>query len=180
MGCSVAAAFAVAHPSAVERIVLYWPVGGAPYRAKGHARFEEHLAFVGEVGLDGVVELAVGGEAGFGLEPRIGPWGSVLRHDGDFADAYRGLDLGWYEGTTRDMVAGLLDRDTSPGAEPEQLRALHAPTLIVPGQDSSHATTAARYLAECVARADYWNVPVSAQTEAAVGDRVLTFLSTEG
>ena len=180
MGCSVAAAFAVAYPSTIERIVLFWPVGGAPYRNKGHERFDEHLGFVGERGLVGVAELAAGTEAGFGQDPRIGPWGSVLRHDEAFAETYRGLNPDWYDGIARQMVRGLLDRDTSPGAEPEQLRGLEVPALIVPGQDTSHATSAARYLEECLPRADYWDVPVSEQTEAAAGDRILAFLRTEG
>src|SRR5579864_9583581 len=31
MGCSLVAAFAVAHPERVAAMVLYWPVGGAKY-----------------------------------------------------------------------------------------------------------------------------------------------------
>ena len=37
--------------------------------------------------------------------------------------------------------------------------ALDMPALIVPGQDASHAPSAARYLQECLRRSEYWDVP---------------------
>src|SRR5438094_4398152 len=46
MGCSSAAAFAVAHPESTASLILWWPVGGARYRINGHLRFAEHLAYV--------------------------------------------------------------------------------------------------------------------------------------
>ena len=70
----------------------------------------------------------------------------------------------------------LFDRDSVPGAEPEDLLALDIPALVVPGQDASHATSAARYLEECLPRAEYWDVPVNEQTEATAPARVLRFL----
>ena len=42
---------------------------------------------------------------------------------------------------------------------------LDIPALIVPGHDASHATSAARYLEECLPHAEYWDVPVAEQTE---------------
>jgi hypothetical protein len=74
------------------------------------------------------------------------------------------------------MVRGLIDRDTALGAEPEDLLLLDVPALVVPGQDASHATSAARYLEECIPGAQYWDVPVVEQTAQAVRDRVLRFL----
>ncbi len=41
----------------------------------------------------------------------------------------------------------LYDRDTAPGAEPEELQKLRIPTLVIPGDDPFHATSAAQYLA---------------------------------
>ena len=76
---------------------------------------------------------------------------------------------------TRDS---LFDRDTSPGAEPEELFRLDIPALIVPGRDKSHATSAARYLEECLPRAEYWDVAVDAQTEESVSARLLEFLGS--
>jgi hypothetical protein len=70
----------------------------------------------------------------------------------------------------------LYDRDTVPGAEPEDLMSLDVPALIVPGQDASHAPSAARYLQECLAGAAYWDVPVALQTAGNAPDRVLEFL----
>ena len=48
------------------------------------------------------------------------------------------------------MYLGLFDRDAAPGAEPDDLLELDIPTLIVPGDDAAHATSAARYLHECI------------------------------
>jgi hypothetical protein len=53
---------------------------------------------------------------------------------------------------------------------------LSVAALIVPGRDASHATSAARYLEECIPGADYWDVPVDQQTEDRVGPRLLSFL----
>jgi hypothetical protein len=74
------------------------------------------------------------------------------------------------------MRDALFDRDTSPGAEPEALLKLDIPALIVPGRDESHATSAARYLEECLGKCEYWDVLPEAQTEAAAPGRLLQFL----
>ena len=78
------------------------------------------------------------------------------------------------------MARALFDRDTAPGAEPEDLMRLDVPALIVPGQDASHATSAARYLGECLPRAEYWDVAVAGQTEAPVAAKVMEFLDRVG
>jgi pimeloyl-ACP methyl ester carboxylesterase len=180
MGCSPVFAFAVAHPDVVRSMVLFWPVGGPRFRIRGRQRFAEHDAFVRDQGLAGVVNLARSHDEGFGKDPRIGPWGQVLRTDPSFADAYLALDPDDYLEIVADTVRGLLDRDTAPGAEPEELFEVKAPALIVPGQDASHATSAARYLQECLEGSDYWDVPVSGQTEDTVPERVLGFLEGVG
>jgi hypothetical protein len=53
---------------------------------------------------------------------------------------------------------------------------LDIPAFIVPGRDASHATSAARYLEECLPKSDYWDVPVAEQTEAATNARLKEFL----
>jgi hypothetical protein len=53
------------------------------------------------------------------------------------------------------------------------------PALIVPGNDPSHATSAARYLEECLPRAEYWDMPPSGQTAETAPARVLEFLATQ-
>lgn len=178
MGCPPVTAFAVAHPETVLSMVLYWPVGGARYRLRGHARFAQHLAYVREHGLDSVVELATSQGDEFGKDPRVGPWASVLRHDAAFADAYRALDRERYELIVLGMADTLFDRDTAPGAEPEDLLRLDIPALIVPGQDASHATSAARYLQECLSRSKYWDMPVSGQDAQTAPARILEFLDS--
>ena len=38
--------------------------------------------------------------------------------------------------------------------------ALQVRALIVPGHDESHATSAARYLEECLPKSEYWDAPI--------------------
>src|SRR2546430_267050 len=109
-------------------------------------------------------------------EPRGGPWASVIRNDRTFADAYAKLDAGKYKQLVTEMCRTLFDRDTSPGAEPEDLLKLDVPALVVPGRDTSHATSAARYLEECLPKAEYWDVLPDGQTEETAPTRVIQFL----
>jgi pimeloyl-ACP methyl ester carboxylesterase len=169
-------AFAVAHPERVRRMVLYWPVGGARYRLNSHQRIAEHLAFVQQNGLDAVVALVRKEGKPFGSDPRGGPWASVIRHDDAFAAAFAAQDVERYKLAVVGLGRSLFDRDTAPGAVPEDLMRLSVAALIVPGRDASHATSAARYLEECIPGADYWDVPVDQQTEDRVGPRLLSFL----
>jgi pimeloyl-ACP methyl ester carboxylesterase len=176
MGCCPVAGFGVAYPEATLSMILFWPVGGARYRIGSHQRFAEHLAFVQQNGLAAVV--AVVDEAGksFGADPRGGPWAAVIKHDKAFAEAYAKLDVERYKLTVTAMGRTLFDRDSAPGAEPEDLLRLDIPALVVPGRDASHATSAARYLEECLPRAEYWDVPVAGQTEETTPGRLLAFL----
>jgi hypothetical protein len=52
---------------------------------------------------------------------------------------------------------------------------LDVPALVVPGRDASHATSAARYLEECL-DAEYWDVPPEQQTAETAPARLLAFL----
>ncbi len=176
MGCCPVAAFGVAYPQATLSMILFWPVGGAKYRISSHQRFAEHLAFVQQHGLAAVVDLIRKEGKPFGGDPRGGPWASVIKHDAAFAEAYAAQNIDAYKLIVIGMAKSLFDRDTAPGAEPEDLLRLDIPALIVPGRDAAHATSAARYLEECLPRADYWDVPVADQTEAATTDRVMAFL----
>ena len=176
MGCSVAMAYAAAYPQSVMSMILWWPVGGAKYRIKGQQRFAEHLAFAREQGLQAVVDLVAKDGKPFGADPRGGPWASVIRRDAAFANRFAQMPLDTYLSVVTRMGSALLDRDTSPGAEPEDLLRLDIPALVVPGRDESHATSAARYLEECLPRSEYWDIPVAEQTEANAPERVLKFL----
>jgi pimeloyl-ACP methyl ester carboxylesterase len=177
VGCSVAAVFATRWPGAAASMVLYSPAGGARYRIAQHARFARHLSYLAERPLASVPGLALSTTEGFTKDPRPGPWVTVLRGDPAFADAFARLDQERYETIVTGMARTLFDRDTVPGPEPEDLLTLDVPALIVPGQDRSHATSAARYLEECLPRAQYWDMPVPGQTEETAPARVLDFLN---
>jgi hypothetical protein len=56
---------------------------------------------------------------------------------------------------------------------------LDVPALIVPGQDTSHAPSAARYLEECLPVHEYWDVPVVEQTPETAPARILSFLGEQ-
>jgi len=177
MGCSPVSAIGVAYPERVLSLVLYWPVGGARYRMASYARFARHLAFLDQHDLAAVVALVKSVDKGFGAEPRVGPWGTVIRNDPAFAEAFVAQDVERYRATVVAMARTLVDRDTAPGAEPEDLMQVDIPALIVPGNDPSHATSAARYLEECLPHSEYWDVPPSGQTAETAPARVLEFLA---
>jgi pimeloyl-ACP methyl ester carboxylesterase len=176
MGCCPVAAFGVMYPKTVLSMILFWPVGGARYRIGSHQRFAEHLAFVQHNGLAAVVEVVAKVGKSFGADPRGGPWAAPIKRDRAFADAYAKLDVDAYKLTVTGMGRTLFDRDTAPGAEPEDLLRLDIPALVVPGRDASHATSAARYLEECLPRSEYWDMPVAGQTEETTPARVMEFL----
>jgi pimeloyl-ACP methyl ester carboxylesterase len=180
MGCSPVMAFGVAHPEAVLSMVLWWPVGGAKYRINGQQRFAEHLAFVQSHGLEQVALLVAKEGKPFNADARGGPWASVIRHDRAFAEKFTKQDPEQYKLVVTGMCRALFDRDTSPGAEPEDLLRLQIPALIVPGRDPSHATSAARYLEECLPKAEYWDLLPAEQTEANSPARLLEFLDKAG
>jgi len=177
MGCCPVAAFGVMHPELVQSIILYWPVGGAKYRLSSHQRFAEHLGFVQQNGLEAVVALVAKDGKAFGADPRGGPWASVIKSDPGFAESYAKQNVDRYKLIVNATMRTLFDRDTAPGAEPEDLMRVDIPALIVPGRDAAHATSAARYLEECLPRAEYWDVPVDGQTEEPTAVRVMEFLA---
>ena len=178
IGCSIAAALAVARPERVTSMVLYSPAGGPKYRITQHRRFREHDDFVASNGLGEVVALATHTDKSFAQDPRLGPWASVIRTDCAFADDYARLDVDRYRSLVSEMARVLFDRDAVPGAKPEPLLELEIPALVVPGQDANHATSAARYLEECLPRSEYWDVPVEEQTPETAPARVLEFLQS--
>jgi pimeloyl-ACP methyl ester carboxylesterase len=177
MGCCPVAALGVLHPEVVISMVLYWPVGGAKYRLTCHQRFAQHLTFVQQNGVEQVATLATSTGKSFGEDPRGGPWASVLQHDSAFAEGFVRQNADKYRLTVTAMGRTLFDRDTSPGAEPEDLMRLDIPALIVPGRDAAHATSAARYLEECIPQSEYWDAAVGEQTGETAPKRILEFLA---
>jgi pimeloyl-ACP methyl ester carboxylesterase len=176
MGCSPVLAFSAVHPETVASMVLYWPVGGAKYRIRGRNRFVEHVAFVHQAGLQGVVSHALKEGKPFSADTKAGPWASVLQRDAAFAAAFVRMEKENYLKAVEGMGAALFDRDTSPGAEPEDLMKVQIPACIVPGRDESHATSAARYLEECLPKSEYWDVEPEAQDEYSTPNHLLNFL----
>jgi len=167
IGCSIAITLAVAEPQRVSKLVLYSPAGGPRYRMTQHARFAAHAAFVRAEGLDALVELARGSDKTFAQDPRLGPWASVVT---------TALEPGEYLAVVADSARNLFSRDTVPGPDAERLMALRIPALVVPGHDPSHATSAARYLEECLNESEYWDVMPDDQTAANAPQRVASFL----
>ena len=174
MGCSVALAFAVCFPQATRALLLHWPVGGYRWRANSRARFVHHAAFARERGLAGVVERAKEKKS-FWQDSESGPWAPCISRDEKFAEAFTSQDQERYLGIVEASGRTLFDRDTAPGAEPEEILGIKAPALIIPGDDPSHATSAAHYLRECLPNAEFWNVMPPEQTTERVCDRVSGF-----
>lgn len=177
MGCSVATAFGVHYPQATRGLILHWPVGGYRWKANSRERFRRHYGFAKENGLGGVVERARGGKT-FWMDPETGPWASLIARDSGFSDRFAAQELERYLGIVATSGRSLFDRDTAPGAEPEELLGIKAPALIIPGDDASHATSAAHYLRELLPKADFWNVMPPEQSTPKVCDRILDFLRT--
>jgi pimeloyl-ACP methyl ester carboxylesterase len=176
MGVCPVTVFAAMYPETTLSMILHWPVGGAKYRLLCQQRFAVHLAYVQGHGLERVVELVTGSSKSFGEDPRGGPWASVIRQDRAFASDYARQDVEKYKLIVTSMGRTLFDRDTAPGAEPEDMLRLDIPALIIPGKDASHATSAARYLEECLPKSQYWDVAPDGQTEATFPPRLLDFL----
>ena len=180
MGCSPALAFAVAHPAATISLLLYWPVGGPHYRMNSHARFAEHMEFVRHQGFKAVASLVQAEGKPFNQDPRGGPWATVIKSDAGFARVYQNQEPERYLSFVGTMRNQLFDRDTAPGARAEDLVRVDVPALIVPGRDKTHATSAARYLEECLPQGEYWDIAVADQTGSTVPPRLLEFLGRTG
>jgi len=178
MGCCLATTFAVSDPKRVASMILWWPVGGAKYLSKALERFVVHQAYARIEGLTAVVALARDEGKTFGADPRVGPWAVTVRNDEAFAQAYVKCTDDYYEAVVGKMGGNLFHSETAPGPESRELMRLDVPTLIVPGRDESHATSAARHLEECIPGAQYWDAPPEAQTAEAAAPRLLEFLDS--
>ncbi len=179
MGCSVALAFGVHYPERSRGLLLHWPVGGYRWKMSAQTRFQRHYQFGKENGLGAVVERARTGKS-FWLDAEAGPWASVIERDRSFAEKFPDQDLDRYLGIIMTTGRSMFDRDTATGAEPEEILGIKAPSLIIPGDDPSHATSAAHYLRELLPKADFWNVMPPQQTTQNVCERILEFCRLHG
>jgi len=174
MGCSVALAFAARFPESTRALILHWPVGGYRWKLNGQDRFGRHLRFARENGLPGVVKRAHEGKS-FWQDPEAGPWASAIVRSEEFAEAFQDQDLDRYLGIVAASARALFDRDTPPGAEPEEMMAMKVPALIIPGDDPAHATSGAHYLRELLPQPEFWEAMPPEQTPERVRDRILEF-----
>ena len=177
MGCSSATAFAVTYPEATLGLVLHWPVGGVRWRQNGLERFQTHLDFTKQKGLAAVVDLAKK-RGSFWEEPKAGPWASTICANQAFADSFAEQSSERYLAMVALMGQALFDRDTATGPDPVELLALRTPSVIIPGADAAHATSAARYLQECLEGSIYHDVPLQEQTPDAVRRWIIEFMES--
>jgi hypothetical protein len=109
------------------------------------------------------------------LSGRTPKWATLIAREAGFADRFAAQELERYLGIILTTGRGLFDRDTAPGAEPEEIMGIKAPALIIPGDDPSHATSGAHYLRELLPKADFWNVMPPDQSTQKVCDHILNF-----
>ena len=174
MGCSVALAFGVHYPEVTRGLILHWPVGGHRWKVGAQDRFQRHYNFTKQNGLSTVIERSRD-KKNFWLDPETGPWAGLLAQDEKFAAAFAQQNLERYLGLILTTGRAMFDRDTATGAEAEEVLGTGAPTLIIPGDDQSHATSAAHYLRELLPKADFWNVMPPEQTTQKICAQVLEF-----
>jgi pimeloyl-ACP methyl ester carboxylesterase len=174
MGCSVTLAFGAHYPEATRGLLLHWPVGGYRWKVNSQERFLRHYNFAKQNGLEGVVQRARGGKS-FWMDPEAGPWSTSIARDNAFADRFVAQNLERYLGMIATTGRSMFDRDTAPGAEPEEVMGINLPALIIPGDDPSHATSGAHYLRELLPRADFWNVMPPEQSTQKICDGILEF-----
>ena len=177
MGCSTATAFGVTYPEATLGLLLHWPVGGVRWRQNGLDRFQSHVEYVRGNGLAAVVSLARR-SGSFWAEPKAGPWASTICADESFAATFADQDQARYLAMVSLMGQTLFDRDTATGPDPIELMALQVPSVIIPGADAAHSTSAARYLQECLQGSLYHDVPVAEQTPDAVRRWIIEFIES--
>jgi len=174
MGCSVALAFAAGYPKTARALILHWPVGGYRWKINGGDRFARHVRFAREHKLDGIIKRAHEGKS-FWQDPEAGPWASVIVHDQAFAEGFAAQDIERYIGLVAASGRTLFDRDTAPGAEPEEIMGMAMPALIMGGADPAHATSAAYYLRELMPKAELWPLLPPHQTSDNVRERIVEF-----
>jgi pimeloyl-ACP methyl ester carboxylesterase len=179
MGCSVALAFGTHYPERTRGLLLHWPVGGYRWKLSAQSRFQRHFNFAKENGLKAVVERSRTGES-FWRDAEAGPWASVIERDKSFAEKFLDYDLDRYLALIVTSGRSMFDRDTAPGAEPEEILGIKVPALVIPGDDASHATSAAHYVRELLPKSEFWNVMPPEQSTQKVCDRILEFCRVHG
>lgn len=149
MGCSVAAAFVAQFPQQAHAAILHWPVGGFRWRVMGRQRFDTHIAFARDQGLEGVVERARE-KGSFWQDPASGPWASVIARNANFAQALLRQSLDRYLGIVAVSRDTLFPDNQPTGVAPEELMGFATPTLVIGGNDEVHTRSAAWTMHELI------------------------------
>lgn len=175
MGVSVATQFAALYPETCIGLMLPQPVGGHRWIGKVHANFDRHIAFVRAHGLKAAADEALKKRKNFHEEPEAGPWASAIVNDPAVAASFPRQDVERYLKMVTDSRDGMFGDTFVSGARAEELVAIDVPALVWPGDDPSHATSAAHQLRELMPRVRYWDMHPSKQTAANMLEQLLLF-----
>jgi len=173
MGASAAAKFGALYPEACIGLMLPQPVGGHRWYTRLRGFFDRHIAFVRTNGLEAVRERSKG--QSFQDDPETGPWGSVLSHDAAFGARYVKQDTGRYLEIVAASRDAMFPDSFVSGATAEELMSIQTPTLVWPGDDPSHATSAAHQMRELLPCVRYWDLHPSQQTAQMQLEQILSF-----
>ncbi len=179
MGANLALRFGIDYPERVHAVVAYWPTGGVRWRMNMRKRFDDHVDFVRQNGIEAVVRKAQEKPGSFGSDAELGPWGNTISRNPAFAKAFQQQDKDRYLALVAHSGRTIFDRDTAIGVEAEELMGLKLPTIIIPGDDASHALSAAHYVRECVPNNTFIDGPVKEQKPDAIRDSILAFLKAQ-
>ena len=86
-------------------------------------------------------------------------------------DSFEACDQADYLRLVQASYRAMFDCDSAPGPSPERLMEIKTPVGVIPGDDESHARSAAHFVKECISHAKFLDLPTGAQTS----DTVFTF-----
>jgi pimeloyl-ACP methyl ester carboxylesterase len=176
MGVAVAAKFGVMYPESCIALMLPQPVGGHRWFTRLRGFFDSHIAFVREHGLEAVRRRAEGSQGkNFQDDPEAGPWSTPIFNDAAFTARYVKQNVPRYLEIVAASREAMFPSGFVSGPDAEELMQVDIPALVWPGDDPSHATSAAHQLRELMPRVDYWDLHPSQQTWQKQLERLLAF-----
>jgi pimeloyl-ACP methyl ester carboxylesterase len=165
MGVAVAAQFGVQYPDSTVALMLPQPVGGHKWFMRLRSFFDRHIDFVRQNGLEAVKARALASEGkNFQDDPEAGPWSTPIFNDANFATRYGQQSVPRYLEIVAASRDAMFPSSFVSGPDAEDLMQVDLPCLVWPGDDPSHATSAAHQLRELLPRVHYWDLHVSQQT----------------
>lgn len=178
MGASLGLALALRHPQACRALLLHWPVGGFRWFTSVRGMFQRHIDFVNANGLAAVVSRKPQAD-NFFLDPEMGPWGSPALVYPDFASRLAAQDLQHYLAVVEQSRDNLFPDTMPSGVSGGELLTIETPSLILSGDDPSHAISAAWALRELLPNSELWDVFPPDQTGENTIDRILSFTAAQ-